>query len=204
LPDALSYNVICDLKGYENPDEVVIVAGHFDSWDVGCGAHDDGGGCIQSLEVLDLFKRLNIKTKRTIRCIFYINEENGVRGGIEYGIYADTVSTEKHIAAIESDRGVFTPVGFSVTSDSTTLAKLQSWLPILEYTGISWVKAGGSGVDISKIKNAKALIGYVPDNQRYFDLHHSANDIFEEVHSREMQLGTAAIAILTYLLSEEF
>lgn len=204
LPDVLSYNVICDLKGYEKPDEIVVVAGHFDSWDVGCGAHDDGGGCMQALEVLDLFKRLGIKTKRTIRCIFYINEENGVRGGIEYGIYADTVSNQKQIAAIESDRGVFTPVGFSVTSDSATLVKLQSWIPVLEYTGINWIRAGGSGVDISKIKNAKALIGFVPDNQRYFDLHHSANDVFEEVHPREMQLGAAAIAMLTYLLSEEF
>jgi carboxypeptidase Q len=204
LPDVLSYNVICDLKGYKKPEEIIVVAGHFDSWDAGCGAHDDGGGCIQALEVLDLFKRLNIKTKRTIRCIFYINEENGVRGGLEYGIYTDTVSSEKHFAAIESDRGVFTPIGFSVTSDSLTLLKLQSWLPVLENAGIKWIKAGGSGVDISKIKNAKALIGFVPDDQRYFDLHHSANDVFEEVHPREMQLGTAAIAMLAYLLSEDF
>ncbi|HSP87613.1 MAG TPA: M20/M25/M40 family metallo-hydrolase [Ignavibacteriaceae bacterium] len=202
LPDILSYNVICDLKGSEHPDEIIVVAGHFDSWDAGCGAHDDGGGCIQSLEVLDLFKRLSIKPKRTIRCIFYINEENGVKGGIEYGNYADT-SKEKHIAAIESDRGVYTPVGFTVTSDSLTLLKLQSWNTILENAGIEWIKPGGSGVDISKIKNAKALIGFVPDDQRYFDLHHSANDVFEEVHPREMELGSAAIAILAYLLSEE-
>jgi len=202
LPDVLSYNVIADLKGTENPDEIIVVAGHFDSWDAGCGAHDDGGGCIQALEVLDLFKRLSIKPKRTIRCIFYINEENGVRGGIEYGKYADSTK-ERHIAAIESDRGVYTPVGFTVTSDSLTLLKLQSWLPILEYAGIEWIKAGGSGVDISKIINAQALIGYVPDDQRYFDLHHSANDVFEEVHPREMELGTAAITVLAYLLSEE-
>jgi hypothetical protein len=202
LPDVLSYNVIADLKGSEKPDEIVIVSGHFDSWDAGCGAHDDGGGCIQALEVLDLFKRISIKPKRTIRCIFYINEENGVKGGIEYGNYTDTTK-EKHIAAIESDRGVYTPEGFTITSDSLTLLKLQSWIPILEYAGIEWIKAGGSGVDISKIKNAKALIGFVPDDQRYFDLHHSANDVFEEVHPREMELGTAAIAVLAYLLSEE-
>ncbi len=202
LTDILSYNVIADLKGTEKPEEIIVVSGHFDSWDVGCGAHDDGGGCIQSLEVLDLFKRLSIKPTRTIRCIFYINEENGVKGGIEYGNYADTTK-EKHIAAIESDRGVYTPVGFTVTSDSLTLIRLQSWLPILEYAGIEWIKAGGSGVDISKIKNAQALIGFIPDDQRYFDLHHSANDVFEEVHPREMELGTAAIAIMAYLLSEE-
>ena len=202
LPDILSYNVIADLKGTEKPGEIIVVSGHFDSWDAGCGAHDDGGGCIQSLEVLDLFKRLSIKPKRTIRCIFYINEENGVKGGIEYGNYADTTK-EKHIAAIESDRGVYTPVGFTVTSDSVTLEKLQSWVPILEYVGIEWIKAGGSGVDISKIKNVQALIGFIPDDQRYFDLHHSANDVFEEVHPREMELGTAAIAMMAYLLSEE-
>ncbi|OGU77601.1 MAG: peptidase M28, partial [Ignavibacteria bacterium RBG_16_34_14] len=202
LPDILSYNVIADYKGTEKSDEIIVVAGHFDSWDAGCGAHDDGGGCIQAFEVLDLFKRLSIKPKRTIRCIFYINEENGVKGGIEYGNYADT-TREKHIAAIESDRGVFTPVGFAVTSDSLTLIKLQNWLPILEYAGIEWIKAGGSGVDISQIKNTQALIGFVPDDQRYFDLHHSANDVFEEVHPREMELGAAAIAVMAFLLSEE-
>jgi len=202
FPDILSYNVIADLKGTEKPDEIIIVAGHFDSWDTGCGAHDDGSGCIQALEVLDLFKRLSIKPKRTIRCIFYINEENGVKGGIEYGLYADTTK-EKQIAAIESDRGVFTPEGFNVTSDSSTLIKIQSWLPVLEYAGIEWIKTGGSGVDISKIKNAKALISFVPDDQRYFDVHHSANDVFEEVHPREMEVGAAAIAMFAYLLSEE-
>ena len=148
------------------------------------------------------FKRLSIKPKRTIRCIFYINEENGLKGGIEYGNYADTTK-EKHIAGIESDRGVFTPEGFSVTSDSITLLKIQSWLPILEKAGIEWIKAGGSGADVSQIKNTKALIGYVPDDQRYFDFHHSANDVFENINQREMELGSAAIAVMTFLLSEE-
>ena len=124
---------------------------------------------------------LIIISSRTIRCIFYINEENGSKGAIEYGNYADTTK-EKQIAAIESDRGVFTPVGFEVESDSLTLLKMQSWLPILENAGIKWIKAGGSGADISQIKNAKALIGYVPDDQRYFDLHHSNNDVFEEIN----------------------
>jgi carboxypeptidase Q len=202
LPDTLSYNVIADLKGTEKPDEIIIVSGHLDSWDAGVGAHDDGGGCIQSLEVLDLFKRLSIKPKRTIRCIFYINEENGSKGGIEYAAYVDTTK-EKHIAAIETDQGVFTPEGFNVTADSSTLIKMQSWLPILEYAGINWIKKGFSGSDISKIKNIPALIGFVPDDQRYFDLHHSNNDVFEEVNPREMELGTAAIAALAYLLSEE-
>lgn len=202
LDDAQSYNVIGEIKGTEFPDEVIVVGGHFDSWDVGCGAHDDGAGCIQSIEVLDLLKRLEIKPKRTIRCVLFINEENGSRGGIEYGKFALS-STEKHIAAIEADRGAFTPVGFTVDSDSITLNKISEWLPVLEKASIEWIKKGGSGVDVSKIKNAKALLGFVPDNQRYMDLHHSANDVFEEVHPREFELGSAAIAIMVYLLSEE-
>ena len=203
FPDAQSYNVIGEITGTEFPDEIVMVGGHFDSWDVGHGAHDDGAGCIQSLEVLDLMKRLDIKPKRTIRCVFFINEENGSRGATEYANFADT-SEQTHLAVIESDRGAFTPIGFYAETDSTEiLDKLQSWLPILENANIEWIRKGGSGVDIQKIKNAGVLIGYVPDDQRYMDFHHSANDVFEGVHPREFELGSAAMTILTYLLSEE-
>ena len=203
LPDAESFNVISELTGCEFPEEIVLVGGHFDSWDVGCGAHDNGGGCIQSMEVLDLMKRLNIKPKRTVRCVFFINEENGTRGAKEYARVADSLK-ENHIAVIESDRGVFTPIGFYAETDSTEILKqLQSWLPILEKANIEWIKKGGSGVDIQKIKNAKLKLGYVPDDQRYMDYHHSANDTFEEIHPREMELGSAAMTIMTFLLSEE-
>ncbi len=203
LPDAKSYNVIGEIRGSEYPDEIIVVGAHLDSWDVGDGAHDDGAGCMQTIEVVDLFKRLNIKPKRTIRVVLFINEENGSRGAIEYGVYAES-SEQIHLAAIESDRGAFNPVGFNVDTDSTKLIeKIESWLPYLKLAGISWVRKGGSGADISKIINAKLLIGYVPDNQRYFDIHHSSSDVFEEVHPREFELGTAAMAILVYLLSEE-
>ncbi|MCK9212535.1 MAG: M20/M25/M40 family metallo-hydrolase [Ignavibacteriaceae bacterium] len=202
LPDAQSYNVIGELKGTEFPNEVIVIGGHFDSWDKGDGAHDDAAGCIQSLEVLDLFKRLHIKPKRTIRCVFFINEENGSRGGIAYGEYA-AASNEKHLTAIESDRGAFTPVGFMVDKDSLSFAKISSWGKILERAGIHWVKQGGSGVDVSYIKNAKCLIGYVPDSQRYFDYHHSANDVFSEINPREFELGSAAMAVLVYLIDRE-
>lgn len=202
LPDAESYNVIGEIKGSEFPDEVIVVGGHFDSWDVGCGAHDDGAGCVQSLEVLYLLKKLNLKPKRTIRCVFFINEENGTRGAKQYGKFADA-SGEIHYAAIESDRGAFTPLGFTVETDSVEILNLlNSWLPVLEEAKIDWIKKGGSGVDIRYIKNAKLLLGYFPDTQRYMDLHHSANDIFEAVHPREFELGAAAIAIMAYLLSE--
>lgn len=202
LPDRKSYNVIGELRGNEYPDEIIVVGGHFDSWDKGDGAHDDGAPCIQTMEVLDIFNRLNIKPKRTIRCVLFINEENGSRGATAYAAMVDSLK-ENHLAAIESDRGIGTPRGFYVDTDSLTLAKLQNWVPELNNTLIDWIKPGGSGADIRYLKNAKALFGFVPDVQRYFDYHHSANDVLEEVHPREMELGSAAIAILTYLLSEE-
>lgn len=203
LSDAQSYNVIGEIKGTENPDEVIVVGGHLDSWDVGDGAHDDAAGCMQALEVLDLFKRLNIEPKRTIRVVFFINEENGSRGAREYAAFSDSTN-QFHLAAIESDRGAFTPEGFYVDTDSVNVFnKINSWLPILQLADIIWIRNGGSGVDISRINGAKALIGYAPDSQRYFDFHHSANDVIEAVYPREFELGSAAIAILVYLLSEE-
>jgi carboxypeptidase Q len=203
LPDAQSFNVIGEIKGSEFPNEIILVGGHFDSWDVGDGAHDNGAGCIQSMEVLDLIKKLNLKPKRTIRCVFFINEENGTRGAIEYAKYVDSTKQD-HLAVIESDRGAFTPIGFYAETDSTAiLNRLQSWLPILEKANIEWIRRGGSGTDIQKIKNAKLQLGYVPDDQRYMDFHHSANDVFKAVHPREFELGTASMAIMAYLLSEE-
>lgn len=201
LPDAKSYNLIGEIKGSEFPDQVIVIGGHSDSWDKGVGANDDGTGIIQSLEVLDLFKRLGIKPKRTIRCVFFINEENGGRGGDKYGEYAKD-TPEKHLAAIEADAGSGTPKGFSFDADSAVIAKVKTWLPVLERTGIDWVRRGGSGADVGDIKNAVARIGYVPDGQRYFDYHHSDNDQFSIIHPREFELGSAAIATLVYMIDK--
>jgi hypothetical protein len=202
LPEEESFNVIGEIRGTKYPDEVIVVGGHLDSWDKGAGAHDDGSGCMQSIEVLYLLKKLGLQPSRTIRCVLFMDEEQQQSGAKAYGYYASYTS-EKHLAAIESDRGAFTPRGFSVTADSSIIKKMQAWLPYLKNASIDWIKKGGSGPDIAKIKNATALIGYVPDGQRYFDYHHSANDVFEAIHHRELELGSAAMTILAYLISEE-
>ncbi len=202
-PPAKSYNLITEIKGSEKPNEVIVLGGHFDSWDLGDGSVDDGSGCIQSLEVLYLFKALKIKPKRTIRVIFFMNEEFGSKnsGSYTYGKYSEK-SKEVHLAAIESDRGAAVPRGFTVKTDKKTFNKIKSWLPYLKPALIEWIKPGGSGADVSKIKGTIAQFGYVPDVQRYFDYHHSANDRFSAIHRREFELGSASMAILTYLISE--
>jgi hypothetical protein len=202
LPDVLSYNVIGEIKGSQFPQEVITVGGHLDSWDLGEGAHDDGAGCVQSIEVLRIMKSLGIKPKRTIRAVMFMNEENGLRGGTKY---AELASKEgnKHIAAIESDRGGFTPREFSVDTSPEKLAKLAAWKPLFKPYGISDIRAGGGGADIGPLKPlGTALMEYVPDPQRYFDVHHTAEDTFEKVNKRELELGAGAMAALVYLLSE--
>ncbi len=202
LPETISYNVIGELKGSEFPEEVIVAGAHLDSWDKGQGAHDDGAGVVQVMEAVELFKRLRLKPKRTLRVVLFMNEEYGLSGARVYGEYAKK-SAEIYIAAIESDRGGFTPRGFSVSAPEEVLEKIKKWLPYLKRARIEWIRKGGGGADISRIKNSKALIGYVPDDQRYFDFHHSDNDVFEAIHPRELELGSAAIAVLLYLISEQ-
>jgi len=202
FPDAQSYNVIGEITGTKYPDEIITVGGHIDSWDLGVGANDDATGCIQSMEVLDLFKRLNIAPQRTIRCVLFINEENGSRGANAYAQFADS-SLQKTIAAMEADAGSGSPRDFSVDSDSLTINKIKSWIPVLSETGILRVRKGGSGADVGGIKSAIARIGYGPDGQRYFDYHHSDNDQFSIIHPREFELGSAAMATLIYMIDQE-
>ncbi|WP_439651172.1 M20/M25/M40 family metallo-hydrolase [Pontibacter harenae] len=203
LPDVLSYNVIGEIRGTEKPDEIIVVGGHLDSWDIGEGAHDDGTGVMQSIEVLRLFKDLGIKPKRTIRAVMFMNEENGTRGGRKYAEEAKAKG-EKHVAAIESDEGGFTPRGFGLTGNEAQYAKLLTWKPLLAPYGLHDLEKGGGGADINPLKGqgSVALIGYLPDSQRYFDYHHTEIDVFENVNRREMQLGAASMASLVYLISQ--
>lgn len=201
--EKLSYNVIGELRGTEKPEEIIAVGGHLDSWDVGEGAHDDGAGCMQGIEVLRLYKQLGWKPKRTLRAVMWMNEENGLRGGQEYARVAKELG-EKHIAAIESDSGGFLPIGFSSTGTEAQRAKMASWAELLRpYQLWSLQKAGG-GADIGPLRDqGTLLIGLLPDSQKYFIYHHTEADVFEAVDKRELELGAAGMAALVYLLDQE-
>jgi hypothetical protein len=203
LSDSVSYNVIGEVTGTEHPEEIIVVSGHLDSWDKGHGAHDDGAGCVQAMEVLRIFRELGYKPKRTVRVVLFMNEENGLRGAKQYAASAK-VKGEKHIAAIESDAGGFTPHGFSSKcTDKSKEFYLKQWRPLLEPYGLYDYDIGGGGADINQLEDqGTLLIGLMPDSQRYFDYHHTAIDTFEKVNKRELHLGAAAMAGLVYLLSE--
>ena len=201
-PDKISYNVIGEIKGSEFPDEFITVGGHLDSWDLGEGAHDDGAGVTQSIEVLHLFNLMNMRPKHSLRVVLFMNEENGNRGGESYAEKAAT-KNEKHLMALESDRGGFSPRGFSVNGTENQLQKIQKWAELFEPYGIHEFQMGFAGVDINPLKDGViCLIGLSPDSQRYFDHHHSDNDVFEEVNRRELVLGAASMTSLIYLIDK--
>ncbi|MEM8896176.1 MAG: M20/M25/M40 family metallo-hydrolase, partial [Bacteroidota bacterium] len=179
LEDAPSHNVIGELTGSEFPDEIITIGGHIDSWDVGQGAHDDGTGCMQSIQVLRLFQKLGIKPKRTIRAVMFMNEENGTRGGLKYAELAEK-NNENHLIALESDGGAFTPRGFGVTAEDATIEKFRAWLPHFDQNTVSYIKKGGGGVDIGPLNRTLGTptIGFIVDSQRAFDVHHSPADVF--------------------------
>lgn len=201
LPDEPSYSVVGEIRGNEIPNEVIVVGGHLDSWDLGEGAHDDGAGIVQSIELLTTFKKLGIKNKRTIRAVAYMNEENGTRGGKSYAALA-AKENKKHIAALESDMGGFTPKAIGVDATKDTLLYYKKWQPLFEPYFV-FIKQGGGGVDIGELeKLGVPQFGLEPDSQRYFDFHHTADDTFEQVNERELELGAAAITSFIYLLDK--
>ncbi|KAB1155376.1 M20/M25/M40 family metallo-hydrolase [Tenacibaculum aiptasiae] len=202
LPDAPSHNVVGEIKGSENPDKIMVIGGHLDSWDLGEGAHDDGTGVVQSLEVAYLLKKNNIKPKNTIRIVFFMNEENGLRGATEYARLAKQ-NNEIHIGALESDAGGHTPRGFSIDANEKNRKLLQSWKKLLAPYGLHDLTQGGSGADIGPLKDDHVtLVGYRPDSQRYFDYHHAATDTFDKVNKRELELGSASMTSIVYLMDK--
>lgn len=205
LDSVQSYNVIAEIKGSTHPDEIILVGGHLDSWDVGGGAHDDGSGCVHAMQVIETLQALGYKPKRTIRCVLFMNEENGLGGGKAYA-KASNNSDEYHLAAIESDAGGFSPRGFGCSAHPSVfkpyLAQLQKLEEFLEPYDL-YIKAGGGGADINPLKSQKGiLIGLRPDGSRYFDFHHTTADVFENVNVRELRLGAAAMTSLVYLIDQ--
>jgi carboxypeptidase Q len=203
LGDVQSYNVIGQITGSEHPEQIVLIGAHLDSWDKGTGAHDDGAGVVHCIDALRMINTIGQKPKRTIRCVLFANEENGIRGARTYAAWARQ-SSDVHIAAIESDEGGFTPRGFGVSADSSQFDQILSYKTFLDIVGADRITKGGGGVDIDQLKTkGTALIGLTPDNQRYFDLHHSDLDTIDKVHPRELQLGSIAMAILTWCISQD-
>ena len=204
LPDADENNVVAEIKGSEFPNEIITIGGHLDSWDINEGAHDDGAGIVQTMEILRTMKALNYQPKRTIRFVLFANEENGMRGGNKYAELAKQ-NNEQHVFALESDAGGFTPraIGISATSPEQ-FKKMQQWASLLKPYGTE-ITAGGGGADIGPLKNVNAsivLAGLVPDSQRYFDLHHAKTDVFENVNKRELLLGAVNMAAIIYLVDQ--
>jgi len=202
LPEVPSSNVVGELIGTELPDEILVVGGHLDCWDVGEGAHDDGAGCCQSLEVARILLALDLRPRRTIRVVLFMNEENGARGARAY-VADHAVELEQHVIAMESDRGGFAPRGFTCDArDPAARAIVQSIATLLAPIGASKIVEGGGGVDVGFMAPAGVVtMGYLPDSQRYFDYHHAATDVFAAVNRRELELGSAAMTAMLHVLA---
>ena len=203
FPDALSHNVVGELRGSKSPEKIITVGGHLDSWDVGEGAHDDGAGCVHSIGALRLFQKQNITPNNTIRAVMFMNEENGLRGGKKYADVA-VMDNEQHIAAIESDASGYVPRGFGFSGSDEQHKKIQDWLKYFDKNTISYFSKGGGGADIGPLhrQTGTPMFGLSIDGQKYFEMHHTAKDVFELVNARELELGTASMASLVYLIDK--
>lgn len=205
LQDTIGHNVIAEIKGSQHPDQYITVGGHLDSWDICEGAQDDGAGCVQTIEVLRAYKAAGIKPSRTIRFVLFANEENGARGGSKYAEVAKA-KNETHILALESDAGGFTPRGFASSMSAEKKAVIQKWRPLLEPYGVYDFSEDGGGTDIGPLHRLldTPMAELIPDSQRYFDVHHAANDVFEGVNKRELELGAVGMAGFIYLVDKYF
>lgn len=202
-PDVVSHNVIGEMKGARYPNKIITIGGHLDAWDNGQGAHDDGGGCVQSIEILRLLKEMNYQPNYTIRAVMFMDEEIAQRGGQKYAEMAN-LNKEEHVMAIEFDRGVLVPRAVAFSNFDPENGKHKELINLFKPYNIKVVKGGG-GVDIGPLKQFYPEIIFgslIPDDQRYFDFHHSGNDSFDQVNIREMQMGAAAVASLIYMLDK--
>ncbi|NIF06081.1 M20/M25/M40 family metallo-hydrolase [Chryseobacterium sp. Tr-659] len=201
--EKLSHSVMGEITGKKD-NSVIVVGGHLDSWDVGEGAHDDGSGIVQSIEVLRTFKKLGIQNNHTIRAVCFANEENGTKGGKQYGKIAKD-NNEKHLFAIESDAGGFSPRGISLEMDNVKRKQIQSWITLFLPYGVYNFEGKYSGSDIAPLHEMGVPTAeLVPDPQRYFDIHHTEEDTFEKVNRRELLLGSAVMTQLIYMIDKNW
>ncbi|PTT74202.1 MULTISPECIES: M28 family peptidase [unclassified Chryseobacterium] len=201
--EKLSHSVIGEITGNKDKS-VIVVGGHLDSWDVGEGAHDDGSGIVQSIEVLRTFKNLGIQNNHTIRVVCFANEENGVKGGVMYGKTVKE-NNEKHLFAIETDAGGFTPRGISLEIDNEKRKQIQSWADLFLPYGVYDFKNTYSGTDLYPLHDLGIPTAeLVPDSQRYFDIHHTEEDTFEKVNRRELLLGASTLTQIIYMIDKNW
>jgi carboxypeptidase Q len=204
LPDAESANVVAELKGTEKPDEVVLISGHYDSWDVGHGAHDDGGNCIVMWEAIRLLKELGLKPRRTIRAVLYTNEENGGRGGNAYRD-AHRAELAKHILALESDSGVYRPLGFGLaaTAPPQARANMIEIAKLLDGIRANRIAANGGGSDVGPIMREGVVGGSLDvDSTHYFEIHHTQADTLDKIDRQDFNLCVAAVAVMAYIVAD--
>jgi carboxypeptidase Q len=204
LPDAESANVIAELKGTERPDEIVLIGGHYDSWDVGQGAHDDGGSCIAAWEAIRLLKELGLRPRRTIRVVLFTNEENGLRGGTAYRD-AHRAELAKHIIAIESDSGIYRPEGLGLAANAPLMARanLQEIAKLLAGIGADRIAANGGGADIGpSVREGVVGANLEVDGSRYFDIHHTQADTLDKIDPRDLSLCVATMAVFAYTIAD--
>jgi Zn-dependent M28 family amino/carboxypeptidase len=202
LPDVESANVVAEIRGSEKPDEIIVIGGHLDSWDLGTGAIDNGSGVAMTMETMRLIRELDLKPRRTIRCVLFMNEENGLRGGRGY---AAAHKNEKHVAAIETDAGAAAPTGFNTTLKGDALTQLEQRTTVLALVGAHrFETAKEVGADINPLTEAGVpSYGLVPNPRHYFDYHHTPADTLDKVNPQELAQNTAAIAALTWVLANE-
>ncbi len=202
-PDADSANVVADFRGRERPDEIVVVSCHLDSWDVGTGASDDAGGCVAAWETARLLMQLELRPRRTIRVVLFTNEENGLRGGLDYRTrYAG--SLDRHVLMIESDLGVSAPSGFGFSGNDTARAQVRTIAALLAPIGAARVGPSGGGADIGPSVAAARIPAMSPevDSSEYFVVHHTEADTVERIDPAEMARHVAALAAMTYVVAD--
>ena len=202
VADRWSHNVLGEIKGSIYPEEVVVVGGHIDSWDVGQGAHDDGGACIASWEVLRLIKELGLKPKRTIRCVMWTNEENGGKGNKGYrDMHLDEM--DKHVLAIESDGGVFSPKGFGFSGNDSARKIVEEIHELMKPIGANTISDGGRAADVAPLNDEGVpVMSLNVDGSKYFWYHHTNADTFDKIDFNEFNRCIAAMAIMAYVVAD--